>query len=200
MQLPIADLRLNSLNHPLYEVDVTRSRHQTFDREAVKGVGGERGSALPGAQWLLQPKWAGTNQILYRAEFLQLVPGFFFTDYAMGSAALQEFMGMATNEQLDAHTFYYLVGLDSVTLPASRQGMFMRELDNAAILEAIKVPSLIIQGKDDRIVLSASSDNIARHIPHVSRIDYDHCGHVPSLEAAEQFNRDVPTFMQRVHG
>ena len=61
MQLPIADLRLNSLNHPLYEVDVTRSRHQTFDREAVKGVGGERGSALPGAQWLLQPKWAGTK-------------------------------------------------------------------------------------------------------------------------------------------
>ena len=106
---------------PLYEVDVTRSRHQTFDREAVKGVGGERGSALPGAQWLLQPKWAGTNQILYRAEFLQLVPGFFFTDYAMGSAALQEFMGMATNEQLDAHTFYYLVGLDSVTcLPHAR--------------------------------------------------------------------------------
>jgi pimeloyl-ACP methyl ester carboxylesterase len=86
------------------------------------------------------------------------------------------------------------------TLPASRQGMFMRELDNGAELEAIKVPSLIIQGKDDRIVLSASSDNIARHIPHISRVDYDHCGHVPFVEAAEQFNRDVAAFMQRVHG
>jgi hypothetical protein len=32
--------------------------------------------------------------------------------------------------------------------------MFMRELDNGAVLEAIKVPSLIIQGKDDRIVCS----------------------------------------------
>jgi pimeloyl-ACP methyl ester carboxylesterase len=41
----------------------------------------------------------------------------------------------------------------------------MRELDNGAVLEAIEVPSLIIQGKDDRIFLSASSDNsLARRL------------------------------------
>jgi len=100
--------------------------------------------------------------------------------------------------KLDAHTFYYLIGFNSVTLPASRQGMLMRELDNGAVLEAIKVPSLIIQGKDDRIVLSASSDNIARRIPHVSRVDYDHCGHVPFVEAAEQFNRAQRPFCSPV--
>jgi non-heme chloroperoxidase len=137
---------------------------------------------------------------LLGADFLQLVPGFFSTDYAEGSAALQQFMGMATYEELDPHTFYYLVGFNSVTLPASRQGMFMRELDNGALMQTITIPSLIVQGKDDRIVLPASSDNIARHVPHVSRVDYDHCGHVPFVEAAEQFNRDVATFVQRVHG
>ncbi|HEY6409591.1 MAG TPA: alpha/beta hydrolase [Ktedonobacteraceae bacterium] len=136
---------------------------------------------------------------LLGAEFLQLVPGFFSTDYATGSAALQQFMGMATYEELDSHTFYSLVGFNSVTLPASRQGMFMRELNNGALMQMITVPSLIVQGKDDRIVLPASSDNIARHIPHVSRVDYDHCGHVPFVEAAEQFNRDVTAFVQRVH-
>ena len=136
---------------------------------------------------------------LIGAEFLQLIPGFFSTDYATGSGALQQLIEMVTYEELDAHTFYYLVGFNSVTLPASRQGMFMRELDNGAVLEAIKVPSLIIQGKDDRVVLSASSDNIARRIPHASRVDYDHCGHVAFVEAAEEFNRDVAAFMQRVH-
>lgn len=138
--------------------------------------------------------------ILIGAEFLQLVPGFFSTDYATGSAALQQFIGMATYEELDAHTFYYFLGFNSVTLPASRQGMFMRELDNRAVLGAIKVPSLIIQGKDDRVVLSACSDNIARRIPHASRVDYDHCGHVAFVDAAEQFNRDVAAFVQRVRG
>ncbi|MGZ3628838.1 MAG: alpha/beta fold hydrolase [Ktedonobacteraceae bacterium] len=136
---------------------------------------------------------------LLGADFLQLVPGFFSTDYAEGSTALQQFMGMATYEELDPHTFYYLVGFNSMTLPASRQGMFMRELDNGALMKTITVPSLIVQGKDDRIVLPASSDNIARHVSHISRVDYDHCGHVPFVEAAEQFNRDVATLMERVH-
>jgi pimeloyl-ACP methyl ester carboxylesterase len=75
----------------------------------------------------------------------------------------------------------------------------MRELDNGALMQTITVPTLIIQGTDDRIVLSASSDNIARHVPHVSRVNYDHCGHVPFVEAEEQFNQDVLTFMQRVY-
>ena len=136
---------------------------------------------------------------LLGTDFLQLVPGFFSTDFAEGSAALQQFMGMATYEELDPHTFYYLVGFNAVTLPASRQGMFMRELDNGALMQTITVPTLIIQGTDDRIVLSASSDNIARHVPHVSRVNYDHCGHVPFVEAEEQFNQDVLTFMQRVY-
>jgi pimeloyl-ACP methyl ester carboxylesterase len=133
------------------------------------------------------------------ADFLQLVPGFFSTDYAVGSAALQRFMQMATYQELDPHTFYYLVGMNSVTLPASRQGMFMRQLDNRALMQTITVPSLIVQGNNDRIVLPASADNIAHHIPHASRVNYDHCGHVPFVEAADQFNRDVATFMRNVH-
>jgi pimeloyl-ACP methyl ester carboxylesterase len=137
---------------------------------------------------------------LTTAEFLQLVPGFFSTDYATGSAALQQFIGMATYEELDAHTFYYLVGFNSVTLPASRQGMFMRELDNRAVLEAIKVPSLIIQGKDDRVVLSPPPLTILLAISRMRRaVNYDYCGHVAFVEAAEEFNRDVAAFMQRVH-
>jgi hypothetical protein len=34
--------------------------------------------------------------------------------------------------------------------------------------------------------------------PHASRVDYDHCGHVAFVEAAEEFNRDVAAFMQFV--
>jgi non-heme chloroperoxidase len=140
------------------------------------------------------------TRALSGAEFRQLIPGFLSTDYAEGVTALQQFMGMATYEELDPHTFYQLVGFNAITLPASRQGMVRRKLDNGAILQSITVPSLILQGRDDRIILPASSDNIARHIPHALRIDYDHCGHIPFIEVAEQFNRDTAAFMQRVHG
>jgi non-heme chloroperoxidase len=128
-------------------------------------------------------------------EFLALVPGFFSEDYAQGITALQHFMGMATYEELDPHTFYFLVGFNAVTLPASRQGMFSRELDNKELMKTITLPSLIVQGKNDRVVLPVYADFIARHIPHASRADYDHCGHVPFVEMADRFNKDVMEFM-----
>lgn len=132
------------------------------------------------------------------AEFLQLIPGFFSTDYVVGSTALQNFMGVLTYEELDPHTFYFLLGFNSVTLPASRKGMFTRRLDNRDLMKTITVPSLIVQGKNDRVVLPIYADFIARHLPHSSRADYDNCGHIPFVEAAARFNQDVTAFMQAV--
>jgi non-heme chloroperoxidase len=137
------------------------------------------------------------NQML-GAEFLQLVPGFFSTDYTQGITALQQFMEMATYEELDPHTLYFLLGFNAITLPASRQGMFTRQLDNRELMKTIGVPTLIVQGKNDRIVLPIYADFLASHIPHASRASYDRCGHVPFVEAAEQFNRDVVAFMQTI--
>jgi pimeloyl-ACP methyl ester carboxylesterase len=73
---------------------------------------------------------------LYGAEFLQLVPGFFSTDYATFSPR--------TTPQ--------------AALPCSSSWEWQR------------MKSLM------------------------------HCGHVPFVEAAKQFNQDVAAFMQRVHG
>ncbi len=134
------------------------------------------------------------------AGFLALVPGFFSADYVEGITALQQFMSIATYEELDPHTFYSLVGFNAVTLPASRQGMFSRQLDNKELMRTITLPSLIVQGNNDQIVLPIYADFIARHIPHASRVSYDNCGHVPFVEAADQFNRDVAAFMQTIGG
>ncbi len=130
-------------------------------------------------------------------EFLQLVPGFFSENYAEGSAALQRFIEMVTYEELDPHAFYFLMGFNAVTLPASRTGMFTRTLDNRELMETITVPSLIVQGKNDRVVLPVYADHIARHVPHATRADYDTCGHAPFAEFADRFNEDVAAFMQK---
>lgn len=134
------------------------------------------------------------------AEFRQLVPGFTSTEYAEGVTALQQFMAIATYDELEPHLFYQLVGWNAVTLPASRQGMLRRKLENGALLQSITLPTLILQGQDDRVILPASSDYLARHIPHAWRVDYEHCGHMSFVEVAEQFNRDTAAFLQRVYG
>jgi pimeloyl-ACP methyl ester carboxylesterase len=132
------------------------------------------------------------------AEFLQLGRGFFSTDYVVGSTALQNLISILTYKELDPHTFYFFLGFNSVTLPASRKGMFTRRLDNRDLMKTITLPSLIVQGKNDRVVLPVYADFIARHLPHSSRADYDNCGHLPFVEAADRFNQDVTAFMQTV--
>lgn len=133
-------------------------------------------------------------------DFLALVPGFFSNDYAEGSIALQKFMEMATYEELEAHDFYFYLGFNAVTLPASRMGMFTREIDNRELMQAITVPTLIVQGNQDRIVLPTFADHIARYISHAERANYDRCAHAPFAEHAEQFNSDVAAFMGNMSG
>jgi non-heme chloroperoxidase len=141
---------------------------------------------------------AAANAMLGQ-EFLQLVPGFFSSDYAEGSAALQRLIELVPYEQFDAHTFYFLMGCNTVTLPASRIGMFTRELDNRELMQSITVPTLIVQGNNDCIVLPSFADHIARYIPHAQCASYDRCGHAPFSEAPQQFNRDMTAFMQHIH-
>ena len=136
---------------------------------------------------------------LFGGDFLQLVPGFLSPEYDKWMTDLQQFVDLMTYEGLDPQTFYQMVGFGAVTLPETRQGMLMRELDNRAVMQSITVPTLLLYGRDDLVALPTASDYIARYIPHASRIVYDHCGHAPFLEQVSQFNHDVAVFMQQVH-
>jgi non-heme chloroperoxidase len=137
-------------------------------------------------------QWIGTG-------FLQLIPGLFSRDFAEGSVALQRFLELVPYEPFKTHDFYLTLGYNAVTLPASRQGMFSRQLDNKELMQSLTIPTLIVQGNDDRLVLPTYADHIARHIRHAKRVDYPKCGHAPFAEMPERFNRDVTEFMHAVH-
>jgi non-heme chloroperoxidase len=88
--------------------------------------------------------------------------------------------------------------VNAVILPSSRQGMFSRQIDNKELMKNLTIPTLFVQGNDDRIVLPTYADHIARHISHAKRVDYPNCGYAPFAEMPELFNRDVTEFMNTV--
>jgi non-heme chloroperoxidase len=133
------------------------------------------------------------------AEALQLLPGFFSTDFVEGNTAAQRFIELYTYEPLDSHDFYAIMGFQAVTLPASRQGMFQRQVDNRTLMKSLTIPTMIRRGNNDPIVLPTYADHMARHISHASRVEYPNCGHVPFLEMPERFNKDVTEFMNTIH-
>ena len=128
---------------------------------------------------------------------LALAPALLSNDAVEASLALGSFVDLLTHEELDPHDFYFFLGLSAAVPSYVRQSLFGRKLDNRDVLKSLKVPVLIMQGREDQLVLTAAADFIASHIPHASRIDYPRCGHAPFFEVADQFNQDLGAFVRR---
>jgi pimeloyl-ACP methyl ester carboxylesterase len=61
--------------------------------------------------------------------------------------------------------------------------------------EAIRVPTLVLAGADDKLREPGYADEIVARIPDGRVRVYDHCGHVPNLEAPEAVAEDILAFL-----
>jgi pimeloyl-ACP methyl ester carboxylesterase len=62
-------------------------------------------------------------------------------------------------------------------------------------LGAIKVPTLIVWGREDLLVPLNSGNMLAQDIAGSELLVLDHCGHVPMLECAQPFNAALLKFL-----
>lgn len=61
-------------------------------------------------------------------------------------------------------------------------------------LHRIECPTLVVWGKQDKLIPLAHGEYYARHIPHARLEVLDQCGHMLPFERAEDFARLVTTF------
>lgn len=62
--------------------------------------------------------------------------------------------------------------------------------------QKLSVPTLVVWGREDRILPSAWAKEIAANIPGARAEILEDCGHVPQLELPEQFSRVVEEFLR----
>jgi pimeloyl-ACP methyl ester carboxylesterase len=67
-------------------------------------------------------------------------------------------------------------------------------------LHQISTPTLVIHGESDPLVPPANGAYLVQNIPGARYITYPGVGHVPIVECAEQFNRDVLAFLSEPAG
>ena len=78
---------------------------------------------------------------------------------------------------------------------------YQRQLGAAMVYDAlgrldkISVPTLVIHGEDDPLVPYANGQYLAEHIKGARLSTYPCVGHLPPIEAAERFNREVIEFL-----
>ena len=78
---------------------------------------------------------------------------------------------------------------------------YMRQLhavlthDVVDSLHAITAPTLVIHGDLDPLIPPQNGEYLAQHIPGARLILYRDTGHIPIVERADEFNRDVLAFL-----
>ncbi|WP_412065782.1 alpha/beta fold hydrolase [Rhizobium sp. SYY.PMSO] len=111
------------------------------------------------------------------------------------SAFLRNCFGL----QPDADEFAFALGYNMVCPFEIRQqiGKWWTEpAISEAALRRVTVPTLIVHGRDDILVLPDAADITARLIPHATLSLYDGCGHSVFFEAAERFNAELRDFVK----
>ncbi|MBU2711892.1 alpha/beta fold hydrolase [Zooshikella harenae] len=65
-------------------------------------------------------------------------------------------------------------------------------------LNQLKMPTLVLWGKDDRVLSEAIAPHFHRYLEDVSMIILPHIGHAPMIEAAHETAKELLTIWQRV--
>jgi len=65
-------------------------------------------------------------------------------------------------------------------------------------LRHLTQPTLLVWGRDDRLVAVSGSRRLLREVPHARLAVLDRCGHLPMLEQPRQFNHAVSDFLRTV--
>ena len=116
-------------------------------------------------------------------------------DMQTGLDAVAEFVRLCACRPLSLNDFYLFLGMSVNPAPAARAGILLRKTSNDDILKSFKVPTLLIHGIDDEIVLKTVSDQHATLIPNVKTAYYENTGHYSFWEEADTFNTDVENFV-----
>ncbi len=79
------------------------------------------------------------------------------------------------------------------------QGMAQRP-DRWELLEDIKVPALVVAGRDDRIIDHDQAEKMAAALPQGVFLSLQDCGHMPMLEAPKPLSQGLSTLLTRAFG
>ena len=120
----------------------------------------------------------------------------------IGERAIRNYSNIMAAEFVRAHPEeLQRIGEIARYRPMSPAG-YMRQLqaglahDVSAELERVRVPTLVIHGASDPLVPPQNGAFLAQRISGAQHIVYPEVGHIPIVERADHFNRDVLTFLK----
>jgi non-heme chloroperoxidase len=115
-------------------------------------------------------------------------------------ASLHQFVGALTKERPPLSEYYYTYGYNARAFETTTRSMtallaIEDTIDTEVFLRGLDLPVLLIQGKDDVLVLPPLARKMAELLPDATLLEYENAGHSTFLEQPLRFNQDVQTFV-----
>ena len=127
---------------------------------------------------------------------LKVQPQMLSEDLATNIAATRQFLRNCFEKQPTQEDYEAMLAFNMMVPPKVRANMGGRTLNIDDILVALKLPVLVTQGAQDRLVLPAAAKYSAEKIPGAKLSIYDGIGHAPFWEDATRFNAELAAFVR----
>lgn len=117
-------------------------------------------------------------------------------DLGANIAATRRFLRACTASSLHADLWESALCWNMIVPPQIRGALLAREIDGDDVLAKLTVPMLVIHGLDDEIVLPSMARHVVERCPTADASWYEGIGHMPFVEAADRFDRELATFAE----
>ena len=112
--------------------------------------------------------------------------------------AIRRFLRSCTARPVNDQLWSTALCWNMVVPPEVRGALIAREIDSDDVLARLSVPVLVTHGREDAIVLPSMADHTLKHCQTAVPSWYEGVGHMPFLEDAERFNRELAAFVDQV--
>lgn len=113
--------------------------------------------------------------------------------------ALAAFIANSTAVPLSQDEQDRQLGVALSTPAAVRRALFKRDIGSADALAAVTVPTLVLHGDSDEVVLPMAGRYAADTVPGAAASWYPGCGHAPFVERPADFDVELAHFLTRCH-
>ncbi|HEX6820159.1 MAG TPA: alpha/beta fold hydrolase [Ktedonobacterales bacterium] len=123
------------------------------------------------------------------------------TNLEIGERAVRNYSAIMAAQYVQAHPEELERIAETARYRPMSQGAYMRQLqaalahDVTSELQSIRMPTLVIHGEVDPLVPPPNGAYLAGAIPGARHMVYPGVGHIPIVERADDFNRDVLAFL-----
>jgi pimeloyl-ACP methyl ester carboxylesterase len=119
------------------------------------------------------------------------------SDLAASSDAIRRFLRRCTARPLDDEAWTAALCWNMAVPPEVRGAVLARQINADDVLARLSVPVLVTHGRADEIILPSMADHTLEVCQTAVPSWYEGVGHMPFVEDAERFNRELAAFTKK---